>query len=698
MSSLNIDQALRPLEIITPLGENVLGLRSIHVHEQLGGGFNIDAELSSEDPDIKFDHIVGHPVGVRLSLPGGRERYWHALVARFSMTEQNGHFFHYRATLVPWLWALTRSADCRMFQHHSVTDIVQQVFRDRGAKDFEPNLSGTYPVREYCVQYRETDFDFVSRLMEEEGIAYYFKHDRDRGVMVLADEKASYETVKGYAELLYRPNDEEGRQDSITSWQIEHEVQSTQYALSDYNPLKPKESLVRMAKVDRAYGMNDRQIFDYPGEVISPDEAERLTRIRLDELQVAAEIVRAQTTALGLGVGNLFTLKEHPRAEQNQEYLVTSLALGFDAGEFSSKGSGNAHSTCSFTAVPSSQTYRPPRTTPKPVVHGPQPAVVVGPSGEEIYTDEHGRVKVSFYWDRQSKADEKSSCWIRVAQGWAGKKWGGFYLPRVGHEVLVEFLEGDPDRPIITGSVYNGENGPPYPLPAEKTKSTLKSLSSKGGGGFNEIRFEDKKGEEQVFTHAEKDQEIRVKHDTKEWVGNDRHLEVERDQIEHVKRDRNDKVDRDHVEEIGKDLSLKIKGDSTEEISGKLSLKVTKDVAEIFSAGHYEETTGQHYLTAKEVVIEAGKNITIQVGDSYIAIDKTGVTIGTKGKFNVISTGNSEIEAQAMIKLTSTGSMNLKASAPMSVASDATLEVKSPKTTVKGDGMVEISGGMVKIN
>jgi len=464
---------------------------------------------------------------------------------------------------------------------------------------------------------------------------------------------------------------------------VEQEVQATEYALTDYNPLTPKESLLRTAKVGKAHGTNDRQIFDYPGEFRTGTESERLARIRLDEVQSASEIARAQTPFLGLGAGSRFNLKEHPRSEQNREYLVTSVNLTFDAGEFSSAGGGQAHGTCSFTAIPSAQTYRPPRVTPKPVAQGLQPAVVVGPSGEEIHTDEHGRVKVQFYWDRVSKGDEKaSSCWVRIAHGWAGKKMGMFFLPRVGHEVLVEFLEGDPDRPIITGSMHNANNMPPYALPGEKTKTTLKTASSKGGGGFNELRFEDKKGSEQIFIHAEKDQDVRIKNDQVEWVGHDQHLVVKNDKLEHVEHDRHETVDADHVEKIAKDRHLKVGGKEAKEVGGSHSFVVKGDVAEKFSANHSEETTGDFYVKAKNIVLEAGTNLTIKVGGTSIALEATGIGLKTSGEFKLAADSKGEI----------------KTNAPLKIESAATVDVKGAMVTVKADGVAAVKGSVVQVN
>ena len=316
------------------------------------------------------------------------------------------------------------------------------------------------------------------------------------------------------------------------------------------------------------------------------------------------------------------------------------------------------------------------------MIKGTQTAIVAGRKGEEIHTDEHGRIKVQFHWDRESKGDENSSCWIRVGQLWADRGWGAVYIPRVGQEVIVGFLEGDPDRPIIIGCVYHGTNRPPYKLPGEKTKSTVKSGSSPGGGGFNEIRFEDKKGEEQLFLHAEKNQDIRVKNDCFEWIGNDRHLIVKNDQKEQVENNRQEAIGADHNEEIGKDRHLKVKGKEAKAVDGSHSFTVKGDVVEVFKANHSEQVTNDYYLKGDNVVIEGMSNVTIKVGQSFIAIESPGIRIGTNGQI--------VLEAKSTI--------SAKGTAGVTIESPAQAEIKSAKTTVKGDAMTIIQGGLVKIN
>jgi type VI secretion system secreted protein VgrG len=659
-------QAGRSLEIQTPLGENVIGLRSMVVREQLGRPFLIVAELSSADPDIPLNGLIGQPVVVRLSLLDGSARYFHAVVSRFSYVGSGPVYAHYRAELVPWLWILTRSSDCRIFQGLSAPEVLQHVLRDRGGKAYESRLSESHPALEYCVQYRETDFNFVSRLLEQEGIAYFFRHDEEAGSLVLVDAMESFEAAPGCAELDFREvGGAEPQKEVITRWMAERELPTSAYATNDYNPLSPRTDLHSPLANAQEHAFNDREVYDPPGEYGERSEGERLARLRLEELQTPGEVVRAETSCFRLGAGHVFSLRGHPRADQNRKYLVTALDLSWDAGEFHSEPRGAPVSSCQFTAIPASQAFRPARTTPKPLIQGPQPALVVGPPGEEIHTDEHGRVKVHFFWDRAAPADDQATCWIRVAQPWAGRKWGAITLPRIGQEVLVSFLEGDPDRPIILGSVYNAENQPPYELPANKTVSTLKSRSSPGGGGFNEIRFEDKKGSEQIFVHGEKNQDIRIKNDVYEWVGNDRHLVVKNNQLEHVESSRDEVVDADHRERIGKDRHLKVEGKEAKAVGGSLSLTVEGDVIEAFRSDHSESTTGDTYIKAGNVIIESTGNITLKVGGSFIAIEATGITI---------SAPKVEIEGTA------------------------SFEAKSPMSQVLGDATLVLKGGTVMIN
>ncbi len=678
-----IKQENRSLAITTALGPDVLAVRSIAVQEELGRLFQISAELSSEDGAIDFDKVVGQNCTIRLQLAQKETRYFNGFVSRLVQAANEGGHAHYRATLVPWLWFLTRTADCRMFQQKSVPDILEEVFKGHGFNDYQLKLSGTYDKKEYSVQYRETDFNFVSRLMEQEGIYYFFEHENGKHMLVLADSASAHKPFAGYEDITFHELQKgAAAREVVTDWTVEKEVQPVAYALNDFNFEKPKASLLSNSNVTRQHGAANFEIYDYPGEYAEHGDGDRLAKIRIEELQSQFETLRGQASARAVASGHSFNLKNHPRDDQNREYLVTNVALHADAGEFASGDRKGEFFSCNFTVIELHQAFRAARLTPKPIVQGPQTAMVVGPKGEEIHTDKYGRVKVQFHWDRYGKADENSSCWIRVASEWAGKKWGAIYLPRIGQEVIVEFLEGDPDRPIITGRVYNGEAMPPYELPGKATISTLKSNSSKGGGGFNEIRFEDKKGEEQIFMHGEKNLDLNIKNDAFELIGNDRHLVIKKDQIEHVENNRSEIVDADHMEKIGKDRHLKVVGKEAKEVGDSQSLTVKGDVIEVFKTNHSEATTGDYYLKADNIVIEGMTNVTIKVGGSSIAIAADGIALKTDGT----------------IKIECTGTMDLKADAPLNIKSSATAEMKSSATTVKGDGMLTLKGGTVMIN
>jgi len=620
-----ITQKHRELAIGTPLGEDVLLLVAMSGTEQLGRPFDFRLELVSEDHQIRFEDIIGQNVTVRLELSKNTTRYFNGYVSNFTQTPGRGRYAEYKATVVPWLWFLTRTSDCRIFQEMTVPNIIKQVFRDHGFSDFEDSLNGSYREWEYCVQYRETDFNFVSRLMEQEGIYYFFKHENGKHTLVLADSASAHQPFEEYEEIQYRPPDAAVSSDEvILSWTVSKTVLPGMYSLGDFDFKNTKKDLNTRAKVTRDHAGADHEMYDYPGEYAEYADGENYARTRIEELHSQYMVAKADSDARGICTGCTFTLTEYPRNDQNIKYLITSANYDIALGEFESEGSNASESvySCSFTAIDAAEPFRAGRITPKPSIPGLQTAIVVGPSREEIYTDQYGRVKVLFHWDRYGKADENSSCWIRVAQVWAGKNWGAMYIPRIGQEVIVEFIEGDPDRPIITGRVYNGQAMPPYELPSEKTKSTLKSNSTKGGQGFNEIRFEDKKGEEQVFIHAEKNEDVRVKNDSFEWIGNERHLIVKKDQLEKVEGDKH----------------LTVKGDQNEKIDGTISVNAGMDMQQKVGMNHALEAGMEvHIKGGMKVVIEAGMQLSIKAGSSFVDLGPAGVSIS--GPMVMINSG-----------------------------------------------------------
>jgi type VI secretion system secreted protein VgrG len=678
-------QAERAVEIFTSLGDDVLLLHRMTATEALGRLFQFDLELLSKDPNIKFEDLLGQNVTVRLELPDDKTRYFNGFVSRFSLTGSLGDLSVYNATVHPWLWFLTRTADCRIFQEMAVPDIIKQVFRDHGFTDFEEALSGTYRKWPYCVQYRETDFNFVSRLMEQEGIYYYFKHESNKHQLVLADSVSSHEAFPGYEKLPFFPPDEHLRRKEhhVYEWTVSQEVQPGTYALNDFDFERPKANLQVKSSIQRVHAQAEMEIFDYPGEYTQTSEGEVYVRARIEELQAEYEQVQGQANARGLAVGSLFELVDYPRQDQNREYLVVSATheMESDAYISGSGGQGEDVYSCRFTALHSKQPYRPPRVTPKPLVQGPQTAIVVGPSGEEIYTDKYGRVKVQFHWDRYGKKDENSSCWVRVANVWAGAKWGGIHIPRIGQEVIVEFLEGDPDRPIITGRVYNGDQMPPWELPANMTQSGVLSRSSKNGSGANAnaIRMEDMKGSEQLWIHAEKNQDIEVENDETHWVGHDRRKTIDHDETTHVKHDRTETVGNNETisiganrtEDVGENESLSIGKNRTTDIAQNESRTVGKD--EMIEIGQSRTDTISRNVTVeigekrqtqvgkddqmqvgKKFYLEAGDEITLKTGGASITMKKNG-TIQIKGK-DITVVGDGKIGIKASGQLTLKGS------------------------------------------
>lgn len=626
-------QENRLLAINTPLGEDVLLLSRFQGSDALSHLFRFELQLLSEYHNISFEKIIGENVTVSIFLADGSRRYFNGLIARFShehgMDDQASslQFSKYHATMVPWFWLLTRTADSRIFQKLSVPDIVKKIFDDHGFADYSMRLSGTYEARDYTVQYRETDFNFVSRLLEEEGIYYFFEHEEKKHTLVLADSPMEHKPCHGQETARCRlssggPMEE----DMVASLKVAKEIRAGKYSINDFNYEIPNADLKVSVDSKHVLGPGEREIYDYPGQYAKRKEGDHLATIRIEEEEARITTLSGAGNCRAFNSGCRFRLQDYFRTDMNdKDYVLTSVT--HDAkqeGTFTGGGAAGGEAEIAysnqFQCIPHEVPFRPVRSTRRPVVEGVQTAIVVGPSGEEIYTDNLGRVKVQFHWDREGQRNENSSCWLRVGQSMAGNSWGAMFLPRVGHEVIVEFIEGDPDRPIITGQVYHGTNLPPYKLPDEKTKSTFKSNTSPDGGGFNEIRFEDKKGEEQVFIHAEYNQDIRTKNDLFEWVGNDSHLIVVLDQLEKTQGDKHLTVKGDHNEKVDGTVSLEAGMDMQEKVGGKHALDAGQEI---------------HLKAGMKVILEAGTQISLKVGGNFIDIGSSGVTIqGTMVKIN----------------------------------------------------------------
>jgi len=708
----------RAIAINNSLGKDKLQLQRFTVSEQLGRPFRIEAELLSKDPDIVFDKLVGDTVCISVELGDDKYRYFHGRVASFCQANPVGGYACYRATIVPWVWLLTRTADCRIFQGKTIPDIIKAVFREYGFSDFKDDLKGTYQPWIYCVQYRESDFNFVSRLMEQEGIYYYWKHTESSHELVLCDDSTVHETFPGYEKIVFRPEHAgfSGGED-ISSWTIRQELQPGIYALSDFNFQTTGASLQAKSSLSSQRQGGKWEIFDYPGEYEKQSEGESYAKVRIQELQASSEIVSGTSDVRGICVGSRFKLDRHPRKDQNREYLVTASDYTFADVQRVAGSSGDAVIHCNFNALDAEQQFRPTRSTPKPVVQGPQTAIVVGPKGEEIYVDEYGRVKVQFHWDRYGKKDQNSSCWIRVSQAWAGQQWGSIHTPRIGQEVIVEFLEGDPDQPIITGRVYNDACKPPYALPANKTQSGVKSRSSQGGNAdnFNEIRFEDKKGDEELYVQAEKDRTMLVKHDNVENIGHDEMITIGHDQTETVKNNRVVKIGANHTEEVAQSMNITIGSTLTEMVAinyaetvgAAMELTVGAALAITVGAAMAETVGGAKVESVGMVKSEnVGGNRSLNVGG-----DKN-ETIAKNRIVSVAKDQKTTIGGQQKIAVTKEYILNAKkvqivaddeillktGSASITLKKSGDILINGKKIEIKGSGDVVIKGSQIKEN
>jgi len=664
VADASYSQDNRLLILDTPLGKDVLLLQELTGEEGISRLFTYELNLLAHENDsVVFSDIVGQKVSISLSRPDGSSRHISGYVSRFTQGATDDRMFtHYHAQVVPWLWFLTRQADCRIFQNLAVPDIINQVFNLFDFKDFRLSLKNTYPQLEYCVQYRETSFNFVSRLMEEFGIFYYFDHSTEgKHTMVLADQSntlpacpsspISYDTEVGG---IYDP-------EAISDWHVGQEVRTGKYTVTDYNFTTPSTSLLANdPTVVTLSASQPLELFDYPGLHTTKDQGDTVAKTRMQEEEAGYMVVQAASNCRAVMSGYAFVLKNHYRGDQNTNYVVTQVRHYATAGQtYTTAGtSGGEVYSNHLTCIPASVTYRPPRVTPKPFVQGPQPALVVGKAGEEIWVDKYGRVIVQFYWDRLGKQNENSSCWIRASQPWAGGNWGAMWIPRIGQEVLVSFLEGDPDRPVITGRVYNANQMPPYTLPDYQTRSTFMSRSSKGGGAsnYNELRFEDLKGQEQIFMNAEMDMDLRVEKDSREFIGANRHLIVTTNQVEQIQTDKHLHVQGNHFEKVDSNMSLQVGGNQMESVTGNKSLNVTGDQKESVTGNVSLSVTGGkmdsitmgymmsalsiHLSAQTGIVIECPVGITLSSGANSIDIGPAGVFV-TGTPFVYLNSGSS---------------------------------------------------------
>jgi type VI secretion system secreted protein VgrG len=741
-------QAERPLTVSTNLGKDALLLVGLLGHESISQLFNFQLDVLAENTtDVAFDKLLGQKVIATLLLASGKRRYFSGLCNRVTQGMRDPDFTGYRLEIVPQFWLLSRRAQSRIFQHITVPDILKKVL---AGLDVRYEIQGTFQPRDYCVQYRETDFNFASRLMEEEGIYYFFKHSADGHQMVLANTPQSHPEMPEQSQLIFEETYGGGRpEDRVLAWHKSQELRSGKYTLWDHCfelPYKHLEADRTIADSIQAgtvnhklrVGQNDRlEIYDYPGEYAQrfdgitagggeqPAELQKIFQdnkrtvaLRMQQETVPGLVIRGTSTCRQLVSGHKFTLTRHFNADG--PYVVTGIQHEAQTSSADYRSNGQAameyRYSNSFTCIPFAQPFVPARTTPKPFVQGTQTAEVVGPADEEIFTDKYGRVKVQFHWDRQGKHDADSSCWVRVTQPWAGKRWGASFWPRIGQEVIVDFLEGDPDRPIITGTVYNADQMPPYLGDGLDSKhkndnklSGIKSNTTPGGVGFNEWRFDDTKGKEQIFMHAERNMDVRVKHDNmerivhdrhlivgwekdgqkggdqREMVYQDKHLHVHRHQSEHIEGNvelligkgqaqdggnQDIAIEKTKKETIGSESHLHVQKASMEQVDDSRHLTVGKDRLEIIGGDDHHHVKGnqnekvdgtlsvtvgsnQQEKVGQNHALDAGMEIHLKAGMKVII--EAGMQLSLKGPGGFIDIGPSGVSIQGTMVLINSG-------------------------------------------
>jgi type VI secretion system secreted protein VgrG len=668
-----LTQLDRLMVLDTALEPDTLLVTSFNASEAISGLFRYDIEMMAERTKaggIAPEDLIGQKVALHLSLTtdylAAERRHFSGICSRFVQGHADRRFVHYRAEVVPWLWLLTLTQDCRIFQELSTLDIVKMIFDE--VKGNYPDLvayrdatTKTYTKLDYCVQYRESSFNFISRLLEQDGIFYFFEHEKDKHTLVLADAPTIHQPCPDQPSAVYLPEGGWGEFDSpVTAWEIKSELRPGKYTLRDFHMQMPSKKLEVLEPTKIDVGNNScLEVYDYPGEYARrfveksrngevETEAAKLCKLRMEEEETPYQEIHASSMCRGFTPGFGFKLTGHYAKKANAKYVLTSVQHSamqtpwYIADEESRNVDEPYHNT--FTCIPEEVPYRPPRQTRKPLVPGAQTAIVVGPPGEEIWTDEFSRIKVQFHWDRKGKNDDKSSCWIRVSQPWAGKGWGSVAVPRIGQEVVIDFLEGDPDQPLVTGKVYNQECMPPYALPGAGMVSGLKSNSTPGGGGYNEMSMNDTKGKEMITVHAQYDMGTTVEHDDTQTVHNNRTISV----------------DGTHTETIKKDTTINVtEGKETNTVKNEIEIK---------------SETKHIFLTAKtEIKLEVGKS-TLYMNEAG-EIKLTGVNIAIDGSAKVRTHGG-EVTSEA----------------------DSQHQTKGAIVISEGSATNTVKGGMVMLN
>lgn len=688
----------RATVVRTPLGGDTLAFTNLAGRDEISRCFAYTVGFASSDSDIDPLKMLGGAVSVQgESKPA---RWFSGLVSDFRLTRVEDRLAYYEATVRPWLWFLGNTTDCRIFQNMTAIEIVEKIFSKYGVAKFEKRLQGSYPSREYCVQYDESDLDFVQRLLEHEGVMYFFEHDDGEHKLILADAMNKLKPAPGYDKVPYHFEGRGARRDVeyITEWVPGSSVRPGAYAHTDYDFQKPGADL--MAKSDQAFGHKQASGENYrqPGAHLDVGHGDAIALVRREELQAVHQRIAAAGTVRGLFSGCTFKLEGFPREDQNDEYLVVSADYRvFDPGYHSGVETEGENFTVVLGVAPTSLPYRPPRITPRPIMRGPQTATVVGPSGEEIFTDKYARVKVQFHWDREGKKDQNSSCFVRVSQTWAGSSWGFIQIPRIGQEVIVDFIEGDPDLPIVTGRVYNASQMPPYGLPGNATQSGWKSDSSKGGGGYNELMFEDKAGSELVNFQAQKDHNLLIKHDRTKLVQHDQSDRIDHDAKHSVGHNLDEDVGNNKTVKVGVDQTTNIGSNDTETVGKNRSLTVGSNETISIGSNSTETIGANHAQTvaiAQAITVGAARVDTVGASETRSVGAAQTNTIGSSRSVSVGAAQSHTIGADDSWQIAASQSVQIGKDQSFKISGGQTSDIGKGRTTkIANDDATEVGGG-----
>ena len=603
------------------------GVYAFSGFEEVCKPYEFGIELVSRSANVDLTALLGTPACLSIADRSGGERLVHGLIREMEQLHTANRFTHYRCSLVPRLWFLGQIRDHRIFQNLSVVEIIQQILKEQGftADGSSFKLSCSYEPREYCVQYGETDLHFITRLCEEEGIYFYFEHNRDSHCLCFCDREGGPK-IPGQSDLRFFPGSGQRSDTAVINRLTLHEqVNSNAAAYREWNFRKPRLDLeVRDKEEDKQAapappGMLLEQ-YAYPHLYQLRQPGERYVKLRMLRQLTFRQWIECSSDVARFLPSYTFSMHDHPREALNAGWWVVSVRHeGQQPGvlEHEAPDGRGLHYASRVTAIPEMTRFIPTLEHPKNRIIGEQSAIVTGPEGEEIYPDEYGRVKVQFHWDREGRHNENTTCWIRVSQGWAGSKYGIMAIPRIGHEVVVSFLEGDPDRPLITGRVYHELNMPPYELPAHKTRTVFKSMSTPGKEneerGFNELRIEDKKGQEEIYLHAEKDVNIHVKNDWKEHILHDQHRTVDNFTYALTKGETHETLKQPRKTELFANDNLTVHADSHTKVDGKWLGKAGVEI---------------HLEAGDKMILEANAELTVKAGGSWIKLDPSGVRMG----------------------------------------------------------------------